>query len=65
MSADAPLSLEGFTRVFSGAKHEVFCNGRDRLWVYRQTPDRTRATHVWRCPECRCSAFALPNGANR
>jgi hypothetical protein len=57
--------LSGYTRVLSGARHEVYCNGKHRVWVTRQVADRTKATSVSRCPDCRCSAFELPKDATR
>lgn len=53
---------DGFTRVLSGARHEVYCNGKERLWVKRPQVDRSLATSLGRCPDCRCSAFAPAEG---
>jgi hypothetical protein len=61
----SPTTLDGFTRVYSGPKHEVYCNGPERVWVYREAPDRSLPVRVDHCPQCRCSAFAQPKGGPR
>lgn len=58
MSADAPNPLEGLTRVLLGQRHEVYCNGKKRIWVSRPEIDRNQPILLWSCPDCVCSAFA-------
>jgi hypothetical protein len=62
MSAPA---LAGMTCVYSGPRHEVYCDGVQRVWVDRSPIERERVVTVKPCPRCRCSAFGATKAAPR
>lgn len=60
-----PQNLEGLTRVFSGPRHEVYCDGTRRVWVNRFPVERERVAYASPCPRCVCSAFGVAKGGPR
>ena len=57
--------LEGLTRVFTGPRHEVYCDGTRRVWVDRRPVNRELVSHASPCPRCVCSAFGATKAAPR
>lgn len=55
MSTTDPLA--GFALVMRHPQRDVYCNGKQRVWVNYSRPRDPAPTMTQPCPACTCSAF--------
>lgn len=55
----APDPLAGYTLVMRHPTRDVYCNGKDRVWVHFPVPREMAPVMTRPCPACVCSAFPV------